>query len=94
MAEPAAPTTPPGPQRRRAASIALICIGLLILVPSGLCTAYFGIGFAVDMTRTGDTAAYAAAFLQLVPVVGGPPIVIGALLLWWGLRRDRRKGGS
>jgi hypothetical protein len=90
MAEPATPATPPGPRRRRAGSIALICIGLLILVPSGLCTAFLGIATLIDMTGTGEAAAYAAGIIWAVLLVGGPPIVIGALLLWWGLRRDRR----
>jgi hypothetical protein len=80
---------PPKP-RRTAGSIALICIGLLILVPSGLCSAFFGINFLVSMKSAGEGPDYAKAFLELVPFFGGPPIVIGALLLWWGLRRARR----
>ncbi len=36
-------TETPGPTRRTMASIALITLGLLILVPAGLCTGYFGL---------------------------------------------------
>jgi hypothetical protein len=65
------PSVPSRP-RRRGTSIALICIGLLILVPSGLCTVVF--------SGAGPLAA----------LIGGPPIAIGAALLLWGLKRDRR----
>ncbi|HEV2548929.1 MAG TPA: hypothetical protein VGU20_16425 [Stellaceae bacterium] len=82
------PHTPP---RRSGVTIALIAIGLLILVPSGLCSAFFGITFLRDvLTATGEAAAYARGFIWLVPMFGGPPIVLGALLLWLGLRRRRR----
>ena len=64
--------------RRRGTSIALICIGLLILVPSGLCTGFFG----VALVRGGGP-------ILLVFLFGGPPILIGLALLLWGLRRDR-----
>jgi hypothetical protein len=40
MADP--PLQEPSRPPRRGTSIALICIGLLILVPSGLCTVVFG----------------------------------------------------
>ena len=70
--------TPPDPAPRpriTAGSIALICIGLLIFVPSGLCT-------AVVVTMGGPAEA--------ALVIGGPFIAIGWLLVWWGLGRDRR----
>lgn len=77
--------------RRSSAAIALIAIGLLILVPSGLCSAVFAIGFLHDMfTATGETAAYARGLIGVVPIVGGPPMLLGALLLWLGLRRRGR----
>jgi hypothetical protein len=76
--------------RRSGAAIALIAIGLLILVPSGLCSAVFGIGFLHDaLTGTGETAAYARGLIWVVPIAGGPPMLLGALLLWLGLRRRR-----
>jgi hypothetical protein len=83
-------TDPQAPPRRSGAAIALIAIGLLILVPSGLCSAFFGIAFLGDaLTATGEAAAYARGFIWLVPMLGGPPIVLGALLLRLGLRRRR-----
>ena len=80
----------PGRPRRSALSIALICFGLLILVPSGLCSAVFGVGFLMDAAKPGETGAYALGLLWLVPMFGGPPVAIGLALLLWGLKRDRR----
>jgi hypothetical protein len=71
--------------------VAPIAIGLLILIPSGLCSAFFGIAFLGDaLTGTGEAAAYARGLIWLVPMIGGPPMALGALLLWLGLRRRRR----
>jgi hypothetical protein len=68
--------------------MALIVIGLLILIPSGLCTAFFG-AMSVWETITGGTG------LSVLPealMVGGPFIVVGALLFYWG--RHLRKPAS
>lgn len=82
---------PHAPPRRSGAAIALIAIGLLTLVPSGLCSAFFGIAFLKDaLTATGEAATYARGFIWLVPMFGGPPMLLGALLLWLGVRRRRR----
>jgi hypothetical protein len=83
---PQEPSRPP----RRGASIALIGIGLLILIPSGLCTAAFGIGFLSDLSSNRQTEPFEQGLIWAVPMIGGPPIAIGVALLVWGLRRDRR----
>jgi len=88
MADPPPSSAPPA--RRSGVSIALICIGLLILAPSGLCTAFFGSSFLMALSRPGEAAAYARGFLPLVAMFGGPPIALGLALLLWGLMRDRR----
>lgn len=83
---------PPLPPRRRGAgAVALIAIGVLILVPSGLCSAVFGIGFLSDIINHTPHGGedYSRGFIWLVPMFGGPPILIGAGLLYWGLRRRR-----
>jgi hypothetical protein len=64
------------------AAIALLTIGLLILIPSGLCTAVFGIGSLVDNSPPGDIFFS----LLLVLVVGGIPIAIGTALVRAGLK--------
>ena len=68
--------------RRRGTSIALICIGLLILVPSGLCTTFFGVAPVIH--------GAGGSLIGIALLLGGPPIVIGIALIWWGLTRDRR----
>jgi hypothetical protein len=80
----------PSPPPRSGASIALICIGLLILVPSGLCTAAFGIGFLSDLLGRGQSESFEQGLFWAVPMIGGPPIAIGISLLVWGRKRDRR----
>lgn len=63
-------------------ALALFVIGLLILVPSGLCTGVFGIGILLDSTRLDETLPS----LIMVLFVGGPAIVVGGLLVWAGWR--------
>lgn len=61
-------------------SVALFAIGLLILIPSGLCTA-LGI---ISMATTDPS------FLGIVLLFGGTPIVIGVGLVFVGLKVRRR----
>jgi hypothetical protein len=75
------------PLRRSGKSIALICIGLLILVPSGLCTAVVGWS---TVTGGFNVMGQTGGLIGLELMVGGPPMAIGAALLVWGLRRGRR----
>ena len=69
------------------AAIALVVIGLLILIPSGLCTGIFGIGALFDLTAA---QGYAGILLIGALVLGGPFIVLGALLIRTGLRERHR----
>jgi hypothetical protein len=69
-----------------AVGVAIVVIGLLILVPSGLCTAVLGlaiIGSAVQSGQWGD--------LGLVVEIGIIPIVVGAGATWAGIRILRGK---
>ena len=61
-------------------SIALFSIGLVIAVPSGLCTLVLGI--PVLFTQPGD--------LPMVLLIGGLPFLIGFLLTVAGLNARRR----
>ncbi|HYM29953.1 MAG TPA: hypothetical protein VEU47_01550 [Candidatus Cybelea sp.] len=92
----------PGPQGfdgqpvfKPGGGVALIVIGVLILVPSGLCTAVMGIPFILDSTRGRgpDNLFDLSGALILVGLFGGIPMLIGSLLLWLGLRK-RRTGQS
>jgi hypothetical protein len=76
-------------RRRRGASIALIAVGLLILIPAALCTAAAGGGALLDAVLGGADPQFSRRLLSLIFLFGGPPIAVGAALLVWGLRRDR-----
>lgn len=85
----APPDDPPRPRRRRA-SIALIGIGLLILIPAGLGTAILVVGALLDAVLGGAEPDFSRRLLSLIVLFGAPPTVLGAVLLAWGWRRDRR----
>ena len=81
--QPKGPADPNPQPRWTGGAIALVLIGLLILIPSGLCTAVFGLG---DLMDSGGPF-----MLIIALVVGGPFVVLGALLIRTGLR-ERRQG--
>lgn len=83
MSEPMMPPTPPPQPRWTGSAIALVLIGFLILIPSGLCTAVFGLG---DLMGSGG-----GYMLVLALIVGGPFVVLGIALIRSGLR-ERRQG--
>jgi len=66
------------------ASIALFVIGLLILLPSGLCTA-LGLTYVFSTLRDGDMS-----MAMMVVTIGGIPTVLGAALVYAGLKSRRR----
>jgi hypothetical protein len=68
-------------------AFALVVIGLLILIPSGLCTGVFGVGALLDL---GSGQGYEVVMLVGALVIGGPFIILGTLLLRTGLRERRR----
>ena len=72
-----------GARRWTFISIALFVIGLLILVPAGLCTLTLGALFLTDPSDAG-------AFFGAVLVFGGVPMALGALLVWAGLKARER----
>ena len=68
---------------------ALVAIGLLFLVPSGLCTGTFGFMAIVEAIQSKDFSDLSS--LTGVLMVGLPFIVLGALLIRFGLRRRKLK---
>lgn len=65
----------------KAVSVALIVVGLVILIPSGLCTGVMIVGTLVE--SAGD-------FISMLPtvlIVGGPFVLGGGLLVYAGIRR-------
>ena len=75
------PPPQPPPPHWTFISVALFVIGLLILIPSGLCTAVFG----VMSLGEGDPS-----FLGMVLLFGVVPMAIGFGLLYAGLSLRRR----
>ena len=65
-------------------SIALFVIGLLILVPSGLCT---GLGLLFALSPYGLTEP---SLLLTVLTIGGVPTALGAVLVWAGIKARPR----
>jgi hypothetical protein len=71
-------------------TIVLIVLGLLVLIPSGICTGVFGLT-GLDMMNKPDPQGYGGFFLIAAPIVGGPFIIAGAAMLWIGIRRWRNR---
>jgi len=78
------PDPPPGTQARSVWGALLMVLGLLLVGISGLCAIGGGIGYLGE----GDQESHAIAAFMMV--VSGPFILIGALLLWGGVRLRRR----
>lgn len=77
---------PPTKPRWTGAAITLVAIGLLIFVPSGLCTSVMGIGALIDGGSSGPD--FGILFMALI--VGGVPMLLGFLLIRTGLRERKR----
>lgn len=78
--------TEPGPRRNVAGGIALLVLGLVILVPSGLCTGIMAVGAIVSMFRYPS----AAGTLPIALIFGGPFVAAGGALVWQGIKHLRR----
>ena len=79
----------PPSQRTRphwtAISVALLILGLLILIPSGLCTVLLGGSIIAEGLPNGDLSG-----IPIVLLYGGPPVAMGAALVWAALKSRRR----
>ena len=64
-------------------AVALFVLGMLILVPSGLCTGVVGI------LSLFDSSSGFGEFLAIVLPFAGPPMAIGAALVYAGLKLRR-----
>lgn len=84
MSQPDPPKDTAKAARWTAGAVALFVIGLLILIPSGLCTGLIGILSLLD------NATDFGEFLVIVLPVGGIPMAIGAALVYAGLKLRRR----
>ena len=76
------PPAQQGPPRWTFISIALFVLGLLILIPAGLCTAIFGAFILAE----GDPSG-----VLVLLMFGGIPMAAGAVLMWAALKARERK---
>ena len=88
MSEPSSIRLPPAQPSsgRRVFGIILMLLGIAMTVISGLCTGAFMVGDIVDGGRGGggDVNLSGIEF-----IIGGPFILVGALM-WWGGARLKR----
>ena len=81
----------PPPERTypTAGIVALVVIGLLLVIPSGLCTAVLGGGAIWETLTDPNNASDLLNTLPMVVIVAGPFIVGGGAMLITGIRRAR-----
>jgi hypothetical protein len=60
--------------------VTLLVIGLMILIPSGLCTGIFGVGALYDMITSSSSEG--ASILGEALIIGGIPLAIGGILVY------------
>ena len=89
MSQPEHPN-PPGP-RWTLGAVALIVLGLLILIPSGLCTAALGISSIGSLFSSFGGLSSAVMGLVGTVMLGGPFLALGVFLIWTGWRRGAPK---
>jgi hypothetical protein len=81
----------PSPKRQYSAAgtAALLVIGLLFLVPSGICTGIFGGGALLDAFTSPHNASDSLSMIFAAILFGGPFITVGAVMVLIGIRRLR-----
>ncbi|MBS0470879.1 MAG: hypothetical protein JSR60_07400 [Proteobacteria bacterium] len=73
-----------------AGAAALLILGLVVLIPSGLCTGFLGIGALADAVVHPANLGGSMSVLAMALVVGGPFVALGAVMVWIAVRRMRR----
>jgi len=90
MSEPDGASSPPPPAlpppygAKRVIGIIIMALGIALTVGSGLCTTVFMVN---DMTSSGGGEINLSG---VEFIIGGPFILIGALMWWGGARLKRR----
>ena len=91
MSAPAPQPGPSAPPRYSASgTVALLLIGLLFLIPSGLCTGVFGGGALIDAFVNPQNAGDSLSMILAAALFGGPFIAVGGVLVWIAIRRLRQ----
>lgn len=76
-----------------ASGLALVILGLVILVPSGLCTGVFAFGPLIAALLHPGRYSYSGTSQNVVLafIFGGPFLLAGGTLLLFGIRRLKRR---
>ena len=83
------PELSPKRQYNAAGTAALLIIGLLFLLPSGLCTGIFGGGALLDALLHPENIRDSLSIILMAVLFGGPFIAVGAVMVWFGVKRMR-----
>ena len=79
----------PGPEQRPPGggfvAGAIMVLGFVILVPSGLCTGFMTIGSVLATIFGSDRWSDTIDTIQMALIVGGPFVLLGGGLLWLGI---------
>jgi hypothetical protein len=79
----------PGPMRGFVGN-AMLAVGIIMVALCGTCTAYFVIGSLIDLAQGHSGGEFdSGSILVMAAMLGLPPIVVGALLVWGGSRLRR-----
>ena len=78
-------SSPPPPKPSLGTAIALIVVGLVIFVPSGLCTGFLVFAPLVESLSNPKTPQE-SSFAAIALFVGGPFVLGGGILLWLGVK--------
>ena len=78
---------PPG---RGCAATAIIVLGLLILIPSGLCTGFMTIIPLLGAIFGPQGWTNSIDTIEMALIIGGPFVILGGFLTWLGFRLGRR----
>ena len=83
----------PDPPAKRhysaAGTAALLIIGLLFLIPSGICTGVFGAGALLEAFTSPHNASDSLSMIFMALLFGGPFITVGGVMVLIAIRRLR-----
>jgi len=86
MSTPTERPRPPPPRPSLGTAIALIVVGLVIFVPSGLCTGFLVFTPLVE-SLSNPRLANETSMAGIALIIGGPFVFGGGALLWFGVKR-------
>jgi len=77
------------PKYSIAGTAALLVVGLMVLVPSGLCTGFFGGGAIIGAILDPNEASESLSTFVMALIIGGPFVAGGGVMVWQAVKRMR-----